>query len=325
MTRLRDVVELKVIFNNISTWAASAFRNWVSDRVVEWRSRFPSTSSDEDEDEDIVSITTRVGKLKISRTNSLGIGNQLSVARTTTRETSQPHPLDVSQKAISIPEAKSQEVARSPITGDSDLTLNGNQEESNKRLKRGGSYSTTEATAASLAARLPFVASNKMVVRGGESAIENDADIKITINSLEGADESNILPALAPTPSRREEVAESPPDGLLTPRPSRPRGASTGSSISRDSNPASFRLLAEVHNPRTSNLGDTLQVNRPRAVRPRSFDAKEFEGVKFPFDISLGRAKDDAHLNMPQRHVRVFSAHDLDGEEFSFITTPLKG
>lgn len=249
MTRLRDLVELKAIFGNISTWATSEFRNGVSDYVARWKDRFPLALSDdeEDEEEEIKFLITKVGNLKISRTNSLRFGNPPSVAETAAHEGHQPH------------------------TGD---------------------------------------ASNKT----------NDPDIMIIVESTEGPPEPDTLSTPASPSSTRKEIMISPPSRLHTPRPSRPRGNSTGTNISRDSNPAfSFQLSSEARgNTGMSTHGDMLQVRKPRSQRPRSFDASEFEGAKFAFDISSTRSESHGRLGARRNHVRIFSGHDLDAEEFTF-------
>jgi hypothetical protein len=321
MTRLRDVVELKAIFGHLSTWAASEFRNGLSNYVTQWMSRFPSTSLDEDEDEEIESLTKRIGNLKISRTNSLRFGNQPSITEMTTRETSQLHLVDASNRTNSIPEAKSQQGTLGPnVSGSASKT---DQEGNNKSSKDSGTHSSVRTTAISPAHGPSLATRNERIVYGGEPANANAIDVEITIDSLDDTNESNVLPTPASMSSRRGDAAEPPPHHLQAPRPSRPRGASTGSNISRDSNPVSFRLLStETRESGTTSQGDMLQVRKPRGERPRSFDAKEFEGVKFAFDISPRRAKDDGHLNMSKKHVRVFSAHDLDGEEFTFAARP---
>jgi hypothetical protein len=316
MTRLRDVVELKAIFGNISTWATSEFRDRISAYVVQWRNRFPSTSLDEDEDEEIESLTTRIGKLKISRTNSLRFSNQSSSTKATTCETSHPHLPNASSQINYMPEAKSQQRAFGPDISDSAFETD---QEKDQSSKDNGAHGSMKTTVVSSPLSQSLISGNEMVLHVGELANANDADVKVTICSSDDINGPNILPTPAAPPLRREAVSESPTRRLLTPGPSRPRGASTGSNILRDSNPASFRASVQAHVSGTSYQGNMLHVGKLRGERPRSFDATEFEGVKFAFDNSVRRAKDDEHLNMPKKHVRVFSAHDLDDEEFTFV------
>ena len=71
MTRLRDVLELTVIFDKIAAVAATTFRGWVSKRVAQWMSLFPPDLAEgTEEDEQIEHIGRRIGNLRISRTDS---------------------------------------------------------------------------------------------------------------------------------------------------------------------------------------------------------------------------------------------------------------
>lgn len=63
-------------------------------------------------------------------------------------------------------------------------------------------------------------------------------------------------------------------------------------------------------------------VGKTRADRPRSFDATAFMGVAFPFNASSTQTKDDSSLTTPKKNIRIFSAHDLDGEKFTFSVSP---
>lgn len=93
VTRLRDVIELKVILSNVSTWATSVFRNWISSQVAQWRSRFPLiTEEEDDEEEQMQLLVTKFAHLRVSRTNSFKTRNASGVTETTMRETSQPCP-----------------------------------------------------------------------------------------------------------------------------------------------------------------------------------------------------------------------------------------
>ncbi|KAK3390636.1 hypothetical protein B0H63DRAFT_121135 [Podospora didyma] len=73
MTRLRDIVELTVIFKKIAAWSTTTFRNWISTRVAGWASRFPQLSAEGEDDEQLEALEVQIGKLRISRTNSFGV------------------------------------------------------------------------------------------------------------------------------------------------------------------------------------------------------------------------------------------------------------
>jgi len=81
MTRLRDVLELTVIFNNIAVWAATTFRSWVSRRVAQWMSLFPPDLAEGEEDEQIDDLGVRIGNLRISRTGSFKVDGSSETLR----------------------------------------------------------------------------------------------------------------------------------------------------------------------------------------------------------------------------------------------------
>lgn len=73
MTKLRDVLELTVIFDNIATWAATTFRSWISKRVSQWMSLFPSDLAEGEDEDQIDDLEVRIGNLRISRTSSFKV------------------------------------------------------------------------------------------------------------------------------------------------------------------------------------------------------------------------------------------------------------
>ncbi|KAH8894371.1 hypothetical protein GQ53DRAFT_763112 [Thozetella sp. PMI_491] len=79
MTEVRDIQELSMICTNVLTWAATEFPSAISDLIAAWKNRFPQLYDEDDEDqleEELKAITTKIGNLKISRTNSLRVMNQ---------------------------------------------------------------------------------------------------------------------------------------------------------------------------------------------------------------------------------------------------------
>ncbi len=85
ITRLRDVLELTVIFDKIATWAVTMFHSWISSRVLQWMALFPKIPADEEDDGQLEDLSIRVGKLRISRTNSFRVnGSSKSAAETAT-------------------------------------------------------------------------------------------------------------------------------------------------------------------------------------------------------------------------------------------------
>ena len=266
MTLLRDVIELKVILSRTATWSTSVFRNWISNQVAQWRCRFPSISDGEDDEEDqIESLMTKIAKLRISRTNSFKANNTSSVAETMMRETPQSYhsyPPHAAGQISAIMEATSQEATCMRATKP------GHREE---------------------------------------------------IKSLEEGVGKPITLTISPTISlTRNEATESHPHRLQAPREPRPRAASIGANPQRSSNPVSFR--PSPCEPRLSTHEDTHSISGSEAERPRSFHAEDFSGAKFLFGNSSERYRNDGVLHLVKKHIRVFSAHDLDGEEFSFST-----
>ena len=221
MTLLRDVVELQAIFGKIA-FMATLFRERISNWISSWKSRFPPDEPDEDEEEDeeIEALVTRIGNLRISRTNSLRFSQQPAPPTVGALSTSQPTELH-------RPDARGQELT--VVTTD-------------------------------------------------------------------------------PLPAQKIPEARGPG----------PRDPSTSHSTSKDPRPSSSPVTAKLHDFGSATYEATLQDRKKRSERPRSFDVRAFEGVKFEFDALPQRSKDDGHLTLPRSQARVFSAHDLDGEPFSF-------
>jgi len=73
VTRLRDCLELTVIFDKIAAGAATTFRSWVSKKVAQWMSLFPPDLAEGEEDEQVHDLGVRIGNLRISRTDSFKV------------------------------------------------------------------------------------------------------------------------------------------------------------------------------------------------------------------------------------------------------------
>jgi hypothetical protein len=266
--RLRDVIELKVILSNVSTWATSVFRNWISNQATKWRCRFPSTPEEDSEEEQMQFLVTEFAHLCLSRTNSFKTRNAPGSTETMMPETSQPYPPHTTGRISDITEATPRETADREV--------------------------------------LPK-ASNREEIKSPEVVMSQP-----------------IMPTMSPaiSPTRSDATRPDPPSLLLAPPESRPRAVSVGANIQRGANPVSFPSSIESScEPRPSTHKDAPSISVSEAERPRSFHSEKFLGAKFQFCNPRGQYRkmgESRDVLAVKRHVRAFSAHDFDGEKFSF-------
>jgi len=272
MTRLRDVMELKVILSNVSTWATFVFRNCISNQVAQWRCRFPSITEEEDgEEEQMQSLVTKFARLRVSRTNSFKTRHAFDVTETTMREISQPHPPHAAGQISDIMEVTRWETAYG---------------------------------------QAPPKASDGDEIKHPEVVISQP-----------------INPTMSPiiSPTRSDATRPNPPRLLLAPLESRPRAASVGAHPQRGANSVFFQSSLESScEPRPSTHKDAPTISVSKAERPRSFHSEEFLGAKFQFGNpreQYRKSGESGNVLATKRHIRVFSAHDLDDEKFSFSTS----
>jgi len=287
MTAQQDAARLKAIMGNVSTWARSQFRNRISDYIAAWKRRFPLSDEDEDESGDIELITTKFSSLKLSRTDSM--------------------------RSDRLLEAKPRQEILNLLPSSAD-ELRSVQDQRAGDISGGTNDSARPSVITPSLGNSPKDA-NEVIVFKDEDVVTTDSNVQITRDQAESVYTS-------PAHDIRPERHQIGQDHLILPPIPRPRGNSTGSNILRDSNPASFRLSPEPPNPMTPKQGGTLMVGKTRADRPRSFDATAFMGVAFPFNASSTQTKDDSSLTTPKKNIRIFSAHDLDGEKFTFSVSP---